>query len=286
VSASAFEHDLLGTPLVDLAKFDFLNFVARSDALYYLTSQPSSSPLSVSLFHPRPGTIRHDYKGSVGIFTCPVMLGVLAHEKDLAPVHEYQGGLSSPTPIARRLLRKMCRSASTQNPHIPSNCNIGVKIYLVKPSPLRRVAGKARQTMPSPNQTPAPPSSSSARLLVADDHDLLRESMRSMLESEPDLVVVDEAKDGQEAIELSRLHSPDLVVMDVRMPRVNGFEATLKIKEERGATRVLIVSTYDSVGFFSEAMRVGAEGYILKVAPLKEILEAIRGALEGEPQYP
>jgi DNA-binding NarL/FixJ family response regulator len=141
--------------------------------------------------------------------------------------------------------------------------------------------------MPSPDQIPAPPSSSSAaRLLVADDHDLLRESMRSMLESEPDLLVVDEAKDGQEAIELCRLHRPDLVVMDVRMPGVNGFEATLKIKEERGATRVLIVSNYDSVGFVSEAMRVGAEGYILKVAPLKEILEAIRGALEGEPQYP
>ena len=110
--------------------------------------------------------------------------------------------------------------------------------------------------------------------------------MRLMLESEPDLLVVGEAKDGQEAIELCRLHRPDLVVMDVRMPRVNGFEATRKIKEERWATRVLIVSAYDEVGFVSEAMRVGAEGYVLKLAPLGEILEAVRGVLEGEPQYP
>jgi DNA-binding NarL/FixJ family response regulator len=110
--------------------------------------------------------------------------------------------------------------------------------------------------------------------------------MRAMLESEPDLLVVGEAKDGQEAIELCRLHRPDLVVMDVRMPRANGFEATRKIKEERWATRVLIVSAYDEVGFVSEAMRVGAEGYVLKLAPLGEILEAVRGVLEGEPQYP
>jgi DNA-binding NarL/FixJ family response regulator len=136
----------------------------------------------------------------------------------------------------------------------------------------------------SPNQTAATPSS--VRLLVVDDHDLLRESMRAMLESEPDLLVVGEAKDGQDAIELCRLHRPDLVVMDVRMPRMGGFEATRKIKEERWATRVLIVSAYDNIGFVSEAKRVGAEGYVLKLAPLREILQAVRGALEGEPQYP
>ncbi len=110
--------------------------------------------------------------------------------------------------------------------------------------------------------------------------------MRLMLESEPDLLVVGEAKDGQEAIELCRLHRPDLVVMDVRMPRMNGFEATRKIKEECWATRVLIVSAYDHAGFVSEAKRVGAEGYVLKLAPLREILQTVRGALEGEPQYP
>ena len=140
--------------------------------------------------------------------------------------------------------------------------------------------------MQSPNETAAPPSTCSARLLIVEDHDLLRESMRLMLESDPDLLVVGEAKDGQEAIELCRLHRPDLVVMDVRMPRMGGFEATRKIKEERWATRVLIVSAYDNIGFVSEAKRVGAEGYVLKIAPLREILQAVRGALEGEPQHP
>jgi DNA-binding NarL/FixJ family response regulator len=141
-------------------------------------------------------------------------------------------------------------------------------------------------TVQSPNRTAAPPSTYPARLLIVDDHDLLRESMRLMLESEPDLQVVDEAKDGQEAIELCRLHRPDLVVMDVRMPRMNGFEATRKIKEERWATRVLMVSAHGNAGFVSEAKRVGAEGLVLKLAPLREILQAVREALEGGPQYP
>ena len=110
--------------------------------------------------------------------------------------------------------------------------------------------------------------------------------MRSMLECEPDLLVVGEAKDGQEAIELCRLHRPDLVVMDVRMPKMNGFEATRLIKEELCETKVLIMSAYDSLWCSTEAMKVGAEGYVLKLAPLKEIREAVREALEGEPQYP
>jgi DNA-binding NarL/FixJ family response regulator len=145
--------------------------------------------------------------------------------------------------------------------------------------------GKTRPTVQSPNQTPAPPTS--ATLLVIDDHALLRESMRSMLECEPDFLVVAEAKDGQEAIELCRLHRPDLVVMDAHTPRMNAFEVTRQIKEERCATRVLIVSAYDNFGWFvSEAMRAGAEGYVLKLAPLKEILEAVRGVLRGKLRYP
>ncbi len=98
--------------------------------------------------------------------------------------------------------------------------------------------------------------------------------------------MVDEAKDGQEAIELCRLHRPDLVVIDVRMPRMNGFEATRLIKKELCATKVLIMSAYDNLWASSEAMRAGAEGYVLKLASLREILQAVRGALEGEPQYP
>ena len=121
--------------------------------------------------------------------------------------------------------------------------------------------------MQSLNKNPAPPSI--ATVIIVDDHDLLRESLRSMLECDQGLQVVDEAKDGQEAIELCRLHRPDLVLMDVRMPRVDGFEATRRIKEELGTTKVLIMSAYNDHEYVSEAIRAGAEGYVLKLASLK-----------------
>ena len=92
MSASALDHNTLGTPLVDLAELHFLNLVARLDALDNLINQLSSSPLSVSLSHPQAGTLRHDYKGSAGIFTCLGMLSVLAHEKNLVPVHKWGKG--------------------------------------------------------------------------------------------------------------------------------------------------------------------------------------------------
>jgi DNA-binding NarL/FixJ family response regulator len=106
-----------------------------------------------------------------------------------------------------------------------------------------------------------PEMTSSARLIVADDHELVRESMRSMLQSQPDLQIIDEAKDGQEAIKLTRLQRPDLVLMDVRMPKVSGLEATQTIKEELPTTKVLIVSAYEDPLVVSEAVRAGADGY-------------------------
>ena len=105
--------------------------------------------------------------------------------------------------------------------------------------------------------------------------------MRSMLRSEPDLQIIGEATDGQETIELCRLQRPDLVIMELRMPRVNGFRATQTIKKELPTTKVLIVSAYEHPLFLSEAVRAGADGYVLKVSPLPEILNAIRGVLRG-----
>jgi len=138
--------------------------------------------------------------------------------------------------------------------------------------------------MQSLNENPALPSL--ARVIVVDDHDLLRASLRSMLECEGDLQIVGEAKDGQEAIELCRLHRPDLVLMDVRMPRVDGFEATRRIKEEVGTTKVLIMSAYNDHEYVSEAIRAGAEGLVLKLASLKELHEAVREVLCGEFSIP
>ena len=110
----------------------------------------------------------------------------------------------------------------------------------------------------------------------------MRESLRSMLECDHDLRIVGEAKDRQEAIELCRLHRPDLVLMDVRMPRVDGFEATRRIKKELGTTKVLIMSASNGRKYASEAIRAGAEGYVPKLASLEELREAVRGVLWGE----
>src|SRR5215212_1070715 len=137
--------------------------------------------------------------------------------------------------------------------------------------------------MHSPNNTPSS-ASSSARIIIADDHELMRGAMRSLLDSQPDLQIINEAKDGQEAIELTRLQRPDLVLMDVRMPKMNGFEATRTIKEEFPTTKVLMMSAYEDPGLDSEAVRVGADGYVLKLSLIQELVAAIRGVLGGESQ--
>ena len=137
--------------------------------------------------------------------------------------------------------------------------------------------------MQSPNNTS---SSSPARIIIADDHEWVREVIRSILKSEPDLRIIDEAKDGQETIELARLHRPDLVLIDVSMPPVNGFVVTQMIKEELPTTKVLIVSAYEDSLVISEAVGAGADGYVLKLSLVQELVDAIRGVLRGESQYP
>src|SRR5215210_8810972 len=139
--------------------------------------------------------------------------------------------------------------------------------------------------MHSPNNTPSS-ASSSVRIIIADDHELVREVMRSILNSESDLQIIDEAKDGQETIDLCRLQCSELVLMDARMPKMNGFEATQMIKEELPTTKVLIVSAYEDPFFVSAAVRAGADGYVLKPSLVQEQLAAIRGVLGGESQYP
>ena len=110
--------------------------------------------------------------------------------------------------------------------------------------------------------------------------------MRSVLDRQPDLHIIDEAKDGQETIELCRLHRPDLVLMDVRMPKVNGVEATQMIKDELPTTKVLLTSATENPVWISEAVRAGADGYVLKLSPVQELSDAIREVLRGESQYP
>ena len=121
-----------------------------------------------------------------------------------------------------------------------------------------------------------------ARVIVADDHVLIREGFRTILSKEADLEVVDEAETGREALNLCRSLRPDLVLMDVRMPEMDGLAATRAIKAERPSTSVLILTTYENPDYLFEAIKSGAVGYVLKDATKGEILGAVRGVLSGE----
>jgi DNA-binding NarL/FixJ family response regulator len=121
-----------------------------------------------------------------------------------------------------------------------------------------------------------------ARLLIADDHALVWEGIRTVLESAPDLEVVAEAANGREALELCRSLSPDLVLMDVRMPEMDGLAATRAIKEELPTTIILIVTTYDNPDYLFEAIKTGAAGYVLKDATKPQLLGTVRKVLGGE----
>jgi DNA-binding NarL/FixJ family response regulator len=121
------------------------------------------------------------------------------------------------------------------------------------------------------------------RILVVDDQELLRTAFRALIDAEDDMQVVGEAGDGAEAVELAARARPDVVVMDVRMPVMNGIEATQQITSAAEAgPRVLILTTFDLDEYVFDAMRAGASGFTLKSRPLEELLAAIRVVAAGE----
>jgi DNA-binding NarL/FixJ family response regulator len=117
------------------------------------------------------------------------------------------------------------------------------------------------------------------KVLIADDQALVRTGFRKILESEPDLEVVGEAGDGGEAVEAALLLRPDVVLMDIRMPRLDGLEATRRLA---GKTRVLVLTTFDVNEYVYEALRAGASGFLLKDAPADQLVTAIRVVAAGE----
>jgi DNA-binding NarL/FixJ family response regulator len=122
------------------------------------------------------------------------------------------------------------------------------------------------------------------RVLLADDQVLVRAGFRALLDAQPDLEVVAEAVDGEEAVELARRERPDVVLMDVRMPRMDGLEATRRITSDPalGATRVVVLTTFELDDYVFGALRAGASGFLLKDVDPPELLAAVRVVAGGE----
>jgi DNA-binding NarL/FixJ family response regulator len=120
------------------------------------------------------------------------------------------------------------------------------------------------------------------KLIVADDHALARGGLKAMLGAEDDLEVVGEAADGGEAVDLALKLRPDVVVMDIRMPKVDGIEATRRLRAHSGAPNVLVLTTFDLDEYVYEALRAGAGGFMLKDAAPSQLAEAVRTVAAGE----
>ncbi|HUG55581.1 MAG TPA: response regulator transcription factor [Candidatus Limnocylindrales bacterium] len=119
------------------------------------------------------------------------------------------------------------------------------------------------------------------RVLLVDDHELVRQGISAMLATAEDVQIVGEARTGREAVEVARRELPDVVLMDVRMPDMDGLEATRRIKEERPRTAVIMVTMHENPAYLREAVRAGAAGYLLKDVGRDELVDAIRQVASG-----
>lgn len=120
------------------------------------------------------------------------------------------------------------------------------------------------------------------RILLADDHVLLRQGTAELLRSEPSLAVVGEAGDGLQAVELAQQLQPDIVIMDIRMPKLSGLEATRRLGALTPRVRVLVLTAHDDDEYVFSLLQAGACGYLLKTAPVGDLVKAIRQVAEGD----
>ncbi len=123
---------------------------------------------------------------------------------------------------------------------------------------------------------------SEIRVLLADDHNVLRQGMAQVLEAQPDITVVAQASNGKEAYRLAMQHQPDVILMDINMPEMDGVAAAQKITAELPQTGIIILTMYRRDDYVFEAIKAGASGYLLKEAELDELLDAIRAVAQGE----
>jgi len=121
----------------------------------------------------------------------------------------------------------------------------------------------------------------SLKIAVADDHGIIRQGLRLLLEKQPDVKVVGEAEDGREIIELVREKSPDIVIMDITMPNLNGVDAARLIREEMPDVKIIALSIHSNRRFVADMLRAGASGYVLKECLFEELIQAINTVSTG-----
>ena len=119
------------------------------------------------------------------------------------------------------------------------------------------------------------------RILLADDHTVVRDGLRALLEKQPDMAVVAEAADGRDSIRLAEEQSPDVVIMDIAMPNLNGIEATRRILAANPRTAVLMLSMHQDESYVLRSLKAGARGYLLKDSLRSEVIDAIRAVVRG-----
>lgn len=120
------------------------------------------------------------------------------------------------------------------------------------------------------------------KVLLADDHKIVRDGLRTLLEKHADIAVLGEAEDGREALQLARKLSPDVIVMDIAMPELNGIEATRQILSEYSGVKIVALSMHSDKRFVSEMLKAGASAYLLKDCAFEELITAIRTIMKGK----
>ncbi len=142
--------------------------------------------------------------------------------------------------------------------------------------------GPATRTASGVDVRPGVTGGEPIRVVISDDHELFRRGLKMVLEAEEDIQVVAEAADGQEAVSKVEELAPDVVLMDVRMPRMGGIEATRLIRELFPSTRIIVLTVSDEEDDLYGAVKAGANGYLLKEVSIEEVADAVRGVYAGE----